>query len=403
MTPNVNFFIHYVPNIKGEDRSMKGKINFEKRNFFSATNTYNFVEYIAKGSQEKIDFIDYSGNLEKSQGLFDEKGLMQKNDIENLKSQLRKTNSPIWYGLISFEEIFGKTYCASYEDAYELMIKEFPKFLKNAGFKKENIIWFAGLHENTDNRHIHFSFFEKEAARQRRGKSGLHHSLGPIDMFAVEKAKLDIELKLTDWHLKIKSVRNDLITESNTYLKNQQNLHASIYKSLKQLILVFPKEGRKSYDSENVKPLHNDIKKIVDIVIRKDPKTLTIFNNFLHLLKEKDKTIEEVCKRNKVDPSEHLLFEKYYNDIYKRLGNKVIESLFYIKNLNKQLENDKIKANIKKRIEKTNRSKIWNEALNLKIRMQDETIKCFEDFIRKLDQANYKRLIEEGYIELWEL
>jgi len=32
--------------------------------------------------------------------------------------------------------------------------------------------------------------------------------------------------------------------------------------------------------------------------------------------------------------------------------------------------------------------------------MQDETIKCFEDFIRKLDQANYKRLIEEGYIEL---
>ena len=161
MTPNVNFFIHYVPNIKGEDRSMKGKINFEKRNFFSATNTYNFVEYIAKGSQEKIDFIDYSGNLEKSQGLFDEKGLMQKNDIENLKNQLRKTNSPIWYGLISFEEIFGKTYCASYEDAYELMINEFPKFLKNAGFKKDNIVWFAGLHENTDNRHIHFSFLKK--------------------------------------------------------------------------------------------------------------------------------------------------------------------------------------------------------------------------------------------------
>ena len=89
-------------------------------------------------------------------------------------------------------------------------------------------------------------------------------------MFAVEKAKLDIELKLTDWHLKIKSVRNDLITESNTYLKNQQNLHASIYKSLRQLILVFPKEGRKSYDSENVKPLQSDIKKIVDMVIRKD-------------------------------------------------------------------------------------------------------------------------------------
>lgn len=280
------------------------------------------------------------------------------------------------------------------------MIKEFPKFLKNAGFKKDNIVWFAALHENTDNRHIHFSFFEKGALRQRRGKIGLHHSLGPIDMFAVEKAKLDIELKLTDWHLKIKSVRNSLISESNTFLKNQYNLHSAIYKNLKQLILVFPKDGCKSYDSENVKPLHEDIKKIVDMVIKKDHKTLTIFNNYMYLLREKDKTIIEVCKKNKVDPSKHLLFDKYYDDIYKRLGNKVIKSLFYIKNLNKQLENDSLKSSIKKRIEKINRGKIWNEALSLKTRMQDETIKCFEDFIRKLDQAKYKRLVEEGIIEL---
>lgn len=399
-TPNVNFFIHYVPSIKGEDKNMKGKINFEKRNFFSAVNTYNFVEYISQGSQEKIDFIDYSGNLEKSKGLFDEKGLLSNKDKDGLKQLLRKTQSPIWYGLISFEELFGKTYCGTYEDAYELMKKDFPKFLKNAGFKKDNIVWFAGLHENTDNRHIHFSFFEKEPLRRKQKKEGLHFSLGPVSMFSVEKAKLDIELKLTDWHLKVKSIRNELVSETNSYLKNKNNLHALIYKKLKQLILVFPKEGRKGYDSENVKPLHEDIKKIIDLVIKKDPKTLTIFNNYLHLLKEKDEVIKQVCRNNKVDPAKHLLYDKYFDDIYKRLGNKVIESLFYIKKLNKQLDNNKITNSIKKRIEKNNRSKIWNEALALNVRVQDETIKCFEDFIKKLDQSNYKRLIEEGVIDL---
>lgn len=399
-TPNVNFFIHYVPSIKGKDKTMIGKKNFEKRNFFSAVNTYNFVEYISQGSKEKIDFVDYSGNLEKSQGLFNEKGLLSKEDKDALKEILRKTESPIWYGLISFEEIFGKTYCGTYEQAYELMIKEFPKFLKNAGFKKDNIVWFAGLHENTDNRHIHFSFFEKEKTHRRRNVKGLHFSHGPVDMFSVEKAKLDIELKLSDWHLKIKTVRNELVSETNTYLQNAQNLHGTIYKKLKQLILVFPKDGRKGFDSENVKPLHDEIKKIVDLVVKKDPKTLTVFNNFLYLLKEKDELIKDISKKNKVDASKYLLFDKYYDDLYRRLGNKVIDSLMYIKSLNKQLENDKLRNSIRKRIEKANTSKIWRESLALKIRVQDETVKCFEDFIKKLDQANFKRLVEEGFIEL---
>ncbi len=399
-TPNVNFFISYIPSLKGEADTLKGKLNFEKRNFYTAKSSYNFVDYIEKGSKEKIDFIDYSGNQEKSEGIFNQEGLMDKEDIKILKDSLRNTDSPIWHGLISFEEKFGEMFCNNYEDAYELMDKEFPKFLKNAGFKKDNITWFAALHENTDNRHIHFSFFENTPIRQRRNRKGSFYSHGPVSMFSIERAKRDIELKLTDWNIKVKNLRNDLISETNDYLKNKYNMHSSIYRSIRELMIVFPKTGRTSYGSENIKPLHDDIKKIVDMVVKKDPKISQVFNSYIHILKEKDKAIIDVCRKNNVDPEKHLLFKTHYEDIYRRLGNKVIESLFYIKKLNNKLENDNIKANIKKRMEKSNRSKIWDEALRLKIKLQNETVRCFEEFIRKMDQAKFKRLVEEGFIEL---
>ena len=48
----------------------------------------------------------------------------------------------------------------------------------------------------------------------------------------------------------------------------------------------------------------------------------------------------------------------------------MIESLFYMKNLNKQLENDKIRQTSKKLKKQTEVR--FGRALNLKIRMQDD-------------------------------
>ena len=57
---------------------------------------------------------------------------------------------------------------------------EFPKFFKKAALNPENITWFAGLHENTDNKHIHFSFrqnppLSKDARHlTEKGPQGAH-------------------------------------------------------------------------------------------------------------------------------------------------------------------------------------------------------------------------------------
>ena len=154
-TPNVvykqEFFLpHY------EDEKMQ-----DKRNYYSSNKYSDYLKYIATGIKDlqKLDFVEYSNNNSKSSGIFNQDGKMSKKDIANVRKNLRETQSVIWSGVISFEEKFGLKWCNNFEQAYNLVKTELPKYFKRAGLKAENIEWFAGLHENTGNRHIHLLFF----------------------------------------------------------------------------------------------------------------------------------------------------------------------------------------------------------------------------------------------------
>ena len=67
-------------------------------------------------------------------------------------------------------------YCRDYEQAYNFIKKELPRFFTRAGLDKDNIIWYAGLHENTENKHIHISFFEKEPKFYKNNNELVFHS-----------------------------------------------------------------------------------------------------------------------------------------------------------------------------------------------------------------------------------
>ena len=103
--PNVNFFINYVDCLSGkfEDKEFM-ELNKEARDFYGSKNTFDYVGYVNKGSKEKIDFVAYSGNNEKSHGVFNQNGLLNDEQIKKLRTKLRQTKSVIWHGLVSFEE-----------------------------------------------------------------------------------------------------------------------------------------------------------------------------------------------------------------------------------------------------------------------------------------------------------
>ena len=77
-----------------------------------------------------------------------------------------------------------------YSQAYELMRTEFPKFLKRASFQPDNIVWCAGFHTNTDHRHIHFSFYEKQPLRYRKNKSELCFSHEQVSVASINSMKI---------------------------------------------------------------------------------------------------------------------------------------------------------------------------------------------------------------------
>ena len=138
--------------------------NDPKRAFYGSGQKDDYLAYMDKGikSTKSIDYLDYTGNEEKSSGIFNANGVLFKEDKKALRESLRKTESIIWDVVISFEEQYGNKNMYNAEQAQELLRKILPKFFREIGFKPENITWYAGLHTNTDNQHIHLSFFENE-------------------------------------------------------------------------------------------------------------------------------------------------------------------------------------------------------------------------------------------------
>src|SRR5574344_1254574 len=192
---NVNFVVNYCNANFGNEEYK------EKRKFYSSNKAKDYLNYITTGVDEmkKLDYVEYMDNREKSRGVFNQNGVLSSEDRKRLRESLRTTKSVIWDCLITFTSEFGKKWCDNYEQAYNPMKNEFPKFLKNCGLNPDNIEWFAGLHENTDNRHIHISFFEKEPQRIRPNKKGKQFSIGNLSKVAVLNFKPQIELALTDF------------------------------------------------------------------------------------------------------------------------------------------------------------------------------------------------------------
>ena len=130
--PNVNCKIKYIQN---EEDLAKSSVLAEKyggnRKFYSSRLADDYMKYMDKGSKEKTDYISYAGDEEKSCGVFDKSGLLTGRGKQKLRQNLRKTKSIIWDCLLTFQPEFGQRYCNDYEQAYEMMKREMPRFLKD--------------------------------------------------------------------------------------------------------------------------------------------------------------------------------------------------------------------------------------------------------------------------------
>lgn len=393
--PNVNFLLNYVETMRGrsiDDEYVKE--HREERRFYSSNKDDDYLKYVNKGSNEKLDYVEYSGNKEKSHGVFNEKGLMTSEMIKEMRTMLRNTDSPIWHGVISFTEEFGDTYCNTFEKAFELMKNELPKFFEKAGLIPENIVWYAGLHENTDNKHIHLSFFEKEPLRNKQGHKEVCFSDGIIPIKAINWFKIKAEIRLLQITKEIQLARKTLTDE----MKKDMKL-GDYMKHINSLYFSLPHEHRMSYDSENIKPYKEQIDMVVNAIIMSNEDLQRKFNDFRSFIVKRDYEIKEAYKRINVDYKDKLLFDKCMDDIYRRLGNIVLRTIRDIRWEQRQVEYETTKRLALKRIEKNKRKIMLNRCLKLNELVNCEIINAFQEYREKLQDANFKRLKEEGLLD----
>ena len=406
MTPNVIITMGYCKPIEQyNSENLHEQEYIRQRNFYSCNdeNSNDYVKYVSTGTKQKLNYVEYSGDEEKSCGIFDSTGILDKQQIKDLRKGLRNTKSVIWHGVISFQEDFGNLYCDNNEKAISFMRNFMPKFLKRCGLKPENVVWYAGLHENTDNKHIHISFYEKEAIRLRNGHSELCFSLPKLKQEALVWGKIVAEKDLTNISNDIVKLRDPFVDNTKEILKRIEYERASEeYRLIIDLMKEIKQSGRMQYGSENMKPYREKIDAITSIIIKSNNELLNQYNELLKTCYRVDRQIKSICERDKVENCEkYLVSQTIINDIKKRLGNQVLNTIFYLQQNKLILEaKDLAKEYVRKKKEKRLREQVLNQIKQLNYNTKESAIVAMQVYMAKLKQIDFNRKINEGIIKI---
>ncbi len=401
--PNVLFSIGYAPNEETLTRFKVAKGKYiTQRQFYSCRQTDDFLKYVNKGIAAG-DYLGYAGNPEKSSGLFGAGGLLTKDQIKELRAMLRTTDSNIWHAIISFTEEFGEKYMTSYKDAIELLQTQLPRFFKDIGIAEDNVVWYAGLHENTDNQHIHLGFFEKEPRIIRQVDKKRRYRYGTIHQDAMDRLRIGIEEHLTGVAVDIKRKRRNLTdgaTDTLFHLNGLNDEERELKRRLLALYRALPTDGRISYNSKNMEFLRKEVDALITYIITSNLGLKRDYAEFCSELARFDMNRRRICEEQKIkDVEKYLVSEKYTKDLYRRLGDKVIKAAIAIKRKGETEVKACRTANLKKQVEKKSRAYLLERAVKISADVDDEAIRCFEEYRRRLAIAEYKRLVEEGEIE----
>lgn len=373
-----------------------------RRVFYSSNSKDDYLGYIDKGVKlnKDIDYLDYTGDLEKSSGVFNQTGLLNYDSKRLIREALRNTKSCIWDLVISFEHEYGLKNVDNYEDTLELVKNVLPQFFKALKLKEDNVIWFAGLHTNTDNRHIHISFFEKEPMYYDAKKKIYKYRPGRINVKSCKELKMNIEKHFLSPKESMKRVRRLMVEDTRSTMNSKSIL--SFDKDfkwlLKELYNKLPNEGHIAYLSENMK----ECRPIVDNIVKK------ILNLGKHSfeytdldirLQEYDNKITNIAETHNIDEDAYLLRDKFKDDLFRRMGNVIIKELINRKRT-EEVEQKKLKhIKSKQSFHRKMLLEMISKSFELMNKLEDEEARIFEEYQYKLKKAEYERLVEEGIIE----
>ena len=301
--------------------------------------------------------------------------------------------------VISFEEGYGKRNVYDWIQAKDLLSKTLPAFFRSVGLDPDNMIWYAGLHTNTDNRHIHLSFFEKEPRVYDKKAKAYRYRKGKLPMAKVADLKMAIEksyLSPVEGAKRVrrlmeegarKAVTGDICRDSHS----ERVLLRKLYEEI-------PQKGDLGYESENMDPCRGDIDALSDLVLSNSGLSGE-WERLQKEMEERDAKTRLICQAQKIpDPEPYLYAPKFKRDLRRRMGNAIIKEVVKKRKEETEMMKSLHHPKAKNKLHQSFLDSLC-KAVSFSMEASYEAWLVFDEFERSLKEAEYKRLVEEGVID----
>ena len=321
---------------------------------------------------------------------------MTKFQKKELREKLRATQSCIWDMVVSFEESYGKSNLADAAAARALLLKTLPKLFRATGLNPDNMTWFAGLHTNTDNRHIHVCFFENEPQRFHRKTGTLRYRHGKIRPEALDAFKAEIVKHFMQPAEGVMRVRKLLTDRAQAVVSQPYTAYSFTLKRLvNSLYGKIPYEGKIGYESDNMSHCREIVDAITNCIL-KNGRCKIAYEKLTAVLAAHDGEILRLCERNKIrNPDRYLYAATFQHDLYRRMGNIVIKEILK-KRRDELLKTSEIRhAKARQKVYRESLTDCIMTSMEIAARADAEAAECFREFREKLELAETERQLEQ--------
>ncbi|MBO5096460.1 MAG: hypothetical protein J6B98_06265 [Bacilli bacterium] len=308
-----------------------------KHSLTASTHVANWVSYVSKKEKADSTSLDEKNILGEYYALADKESFLfekcesfvwgQDGDV-NPKQDLNKIDDKgfVWNLVISFPPDFAlNNGLITKSDYYDLTKNIMPSLITDMGLNLNNTIWYASLHRNTGNPHLHILLCEKDKTATK----------GFIPQHSIQNIKSNIGNYLIDntkfYELRDKEFSNitgNISLKELTKVQGQKLYSDRFRKDLNKMLLDFydklPPKGRLQYNSKNIDMYRTELDNIIHYILLHDSVKYQ-YANYLKLLDKHQLELNQLYGITKDNKN-----KKYYNDqrnrLYSKIGNEILSN-----------------------------------------------------------------------------
>lgn len=364
---NVQAHQYYAPSFQPKSKAEEQYL--KESNFFRCKTDFTFLKYITRDkANEKMNlktvknlekllesnvnsnqnYMHYQNERPGSTGSFDKDGDIDSVKLQAYEKKLQSTKSTVWTSILSFTPEYSDKYMRNKQQAFDTITSTINQLFKKCGLDPDNMEWTCAYHTNTDNRHCHLVFWEKE--KLKLNKYGVPiYSHWKLPKGAIESFKSDIAYFHKNEPLTYLSLRDNIKDNIISLVKND---HSTILANLDSKL-----KGIKSYQYARISRENQFIiNNAVDKLINSNSILKSSYNNYFQSLLKTQKSILTNCKEVNVLPTQEQkqFMSSRIAEFYNRCGNSVLQQLKEYRLIiqNSKEEKKKIREDAQKKLPK---------------------------------------------------